>query len=117
VQVVLYGDWPIALAEPERVVLHPALLALAELDEFHPLVRFVCALCLHAFEVDTGLAELPFDQGRAERFARELLMPADEFLDAVDERDAALAERFGVPIEQVPARRLDLGLVGRGSLP
>jgi hypothetical protein len=63
VQPILW-DWPIAFAEPERVVVHPALIALEELDEFHPLVRFACALGLHAFEVATGLEEGPFDQRR-----------------------------------------------------
>jgi hypothetical protein len=29
-------------------------------------------------------------------------MPGEEFLALVEERDAALAECFGVPIEQVP---------------
>jgi hypothetical protein len=101
------------------VRFHPALLALAELGEFHPLVRFACALCLHAFEVTTGLEQGPFEQERAERFARELLMPAHEFLDMADESDAGLAERFGVPVEQVPARRLELGpaATGRRSPP
>jgi hypothetical protein len=39
-------------------------------------VRFACALALHAFEVAIGLEQGPFDQGRAERFAPTLLMPA-----------------------------------------
>jgi uncharacterized protein DUF955 len=71
-------------------------------------VRFACALALHAFEVATGLEPGPFDQRRAERFARALLMPADEFLAVAGQSDAELAARFGVPIEQVPIRRIEL---------
>lgn len=78
----------------------------------HPLVRFACALALHAFEVTTGLERGSFDQGRAERFARALLMPSEEFYAVADENDAELAERFGVPIEQVPARRVELRRAG-----
>jgi hypothetical protein len=71
-------------------------------------VRFACALCLHALEVVTGLEEGPFEQERAERFARELLMTAEEFRSLAGESDAEIAERFGVPFEQVAARRLEL---------
>jgi hypothetical protein len=37
-----------------RGLLDPAPLELAELEEGHALVRFACALALHAFEVATG---------------------------------------------------------------
>ena len=111
-QLIVYDGWPVALAGADEVHLHPALLELAELEEGHALVRFACALALHAFEVATGLEQGPFDQGRAERFARALLMPAEEFLAVADESDAELAGRFGVPIEQVPARRMELRSAG-----
>jgi hypothetical protein len=91
VQLIVYDGWPVALAEADEVHLHPALLELAELDEGHALVRFACALELHAFEVATGLELGLFDQGRAERCSRELLMPAGEFLAAADESDTDLA--------------------------
>jgi hypothetical protein len=74
VHFILYHGWPLALALPDRVYLHPALAALTELDESDPLVRFACALAVRAFEIDTGLIGGPFDQARAERYARELLM-------------------------------------------
>jgi predicted transcriptional regulator len=115
----LYDGWPVALAGADEVHLHPALLELAELEEGHAMVRFACALALHAFEVATGLQRGPFDQPRAERFARALLMPCEQFLALVDESDAALAEWFGVPVEQVPLRRAELSSPahGPGSLP
>jgi hypothetical protein len=107
-QLIRYDGWPIALAGTDSIVFHPALLDLAERDEAHPLVRFTCAMALHAFEVDTGLEARPFEQYRAERFARELLMPAELFRASAEEPDAELAEYFGVPVEQVPERRLEL---------
>jgi hypothetical protein len=97
--LITYRGWPLALALPDRVLPHPALEALAERDESHPLVRFACALALHAFEIQAGLIEGPFDQARAERYARELLMPA------------------GVPVEHVWARRLELALPSPGPEP
>jgi hypothetical protein len=62
--LILYRGWPLALAEPDRVHLHPALEALAEGDTSHPLVRFVCALALHAFEIDIGLIDGPSTRRR-----------------------------------------------------
>src|SRR5918992_538878 len=107
-QLIRYDGWPVALAGTHSVVFHPALLDLAERDQAHPLLRFTCAMAVHAFEVDTGLEAGPFEQHRAERFARELLMPSEQFRANAEETDAELAERFGVPVEQVPARRLEL---------
>jgi hypothetical protein len=79
VQLIVYRGWPLAVAEPDRVYVHPALDALAQREQSHPLVRFACALAVHALEIDTGLIDGPFDQARAVRYTRELLMPADEF--------------------------------------
>jgi len=115
VELIVYSGWPVALAGADEVYLHPALLELADREQGHALVRFVCGLALHAFELATRLEEGPFDQGRAERFARALLMPAEEFLALADESDAELAGRFGVPIEQVPARRMELGSPATGG--
>jgi hypothetical protein len=56
-QVILYRGWPLAVAEPDRVHLHPALDLLAERDESELLVRFACALALHPFELHAGLIE------------------------------------------------------------
>jgi hypothetical protein len=63
---------------------------------------------VYAFEFHTGLIDGPFDQARAEPYARELLMPADEFGPLVGLPDGELAALFGVPLEQVSARRLEL---------
>jgi hypothetical protein len=94
------------------VLPHPALEALAERDESHPLVRFVCALALHAFELHAGLIEGPFDQARAERYAREPLMPADAFAPLASLTDVELAALLGVPVEEVGGQG---GLSSRGD--
>jgi hypothetical protein len=107
-ELILYRGWPLAVVEPDRVHMHPALEALAEGDESHPLVRLACALALYAFEIHVGLIDGPFDQARAERYARELLMPADDFMPLAGLTDSELAALFGVPVEQVRARRLEL---------
>jgi hypothetical protein len=109
-QVVLYRGWPLALAQPDRVHLHPALAALAERDVSEPLVRFACTLALHAFEIHSSLIQGPFDQARAERYARDLLMPADDVAPLAGFADADPAALFGVPVEQVETRRLERGL-------
>jgi hypothetical protein len=101
VHLIVYRGWPLALAEPDRVRFHPAVAALAELDESDPLVRFACALAVHAFEIDTGLLGGPFVQARAECYARQLLMPADDFVPLAGLADPELAALFGVPVEQV----------------
>jgi hypothetical protein len=116
-QVVLYRGWPLALAQPDRVHLHPALDALAERDVSEPLVRFACTLALHAFEIHSSLIQGPFDQARAERYARDLLMPADDFAPLAGSADADLAALFGVPVEQVETRRLERGLRPAGPQP
>jgi hypothetical protein len=39
----------------------------------------------------------PFDEARAERYARELLIPAEDFGPLIWVNDAELAELFGAP--------------------
>jgi hypothetical protein len=112
--LILYSPWPLALAEPNRIHLHPVLEALAGRDGSEPLVRFACALALYAFEIHVGLIDGPFDQARAERYARELLMPADDFMRLAGLTDSELAALFGVPVEQVWARRLELARPSAG---
>jgi hypothetical protein len=41
-------------------------------------------------------------------------MPGEQFLALGDASDAALAEWFGVPVEQVLLRRAEFGLAARG---
>jgi hypothetical protein len=112
--LIRHQGWPVALADADEVHFHPARVELAELEEGHALVRFACAVALHAFEVATGARRGRSIRAGAERFARTLLMPGEEFLALVEESDAALAVWFGVPVEHVPFRRAEIRLTAQG---
>lgn len=76
------------------------------LEPDHPERRSVTALCLYSHAVDTRQADRSvYDQEEAERFARELLMPANEFAPVSRSKDAELAELFAAPLDQVAIRR------------
>jgi hypothetical protein len=76
------------------------------LEPDHPERRFVAALCLYSHAVDTRQAGFGlYDQEDTERFARELLMPVDEFAPVSGWQDAELAELFAAPLDQVAIRR------------
>jgi hypothetical protein len=75
-----------------------------------PLFRFAAAMSRLAMQIELGLERGPYDEERAEGYAREELMPADRFAALAALPDAYLATCFGVPPEQVPARRAELGL-------
>jgi hypothetical protein len=76
------------------------------LEPDHRERRFVAALCLYSHADDTGRAgRSDYDQEEAERFARALLMPADDFEAEAWLHDAALAERFVAPLDYVGVRR------------
>jgi 2-iminoacetate synthase ThiH len=76
------------------------------LEADHPERRFVAALCLYSRAVDTGqVAFREYEHVRAERFARALLMPGDDFDAATRLPDVDLAERFVAPLDQVRLRR------------
>jgi hypothetical protein len=59
VQPILYRGRPFSVAGRIWVHPHPSAEALAARDKSYPLVRFVGALALHAFEIDAGLIADP----------------------------------------------------------
>jgi hypothetical protein len=76
------------------------------LEPDHPERRFVAALCLYSRAVDTGEAgRADYRHEEAERFARALLMPAEDFDASASLLDADLAERFVAPLDHVSIRR------------
>ena len=102
------GAAAVAMAGPQRVYLAPHIDQLAD---GHPLKRFVCFLALYARDVQTG--RLPGEPHRylphrAERYAREALIPPSEFAAIAHHPDQELADQFGVPTEQITQRRDDL---------
>ncbi|MEN3281392.1 MAG: hypothetical protein V7607_2532 [Solirubrobacteraceae bacterium] len=74
------------------------------LEPDHPERRFVAALCLYSHAVDTGRAARPYRHCEAERFARMLLLPAEELRAVAGLPPVQLAEMFGAPLDQVAER-------------
>jgi len=92
----------VAAVAADRVYYSPHIEVL---ERDHPERRFVAALCLYSHAIDTGRAgvEVDYDQEEAERFARELLMPVDEFAPVSGWQDAELPELLAAPLDQVPS--------------
>jgi hypothetical protein len=109
VELIVYDGWPVALAGADEGISTRRCWSWPSSRRVRrwcaSLARWRCT----PSRWRPGLEHGPFDQGRAERFARALLMPAEEFLAVGDQSDAELARRFGVPIEQIPIRRRELG--------
>ena len=100
--------------EPAAVVVNGDLTVFAPELEARgwddPVFRFVAAKCRLAMELERGLIAGRYDDERAEGYARDALMERDCFAALAALPDAYLAACFGVPAEQVPARRAELGL-------
>jgi hypothetical protein len=108
VELITHRDAPAAIVvNGDLTVFDPALEARGWDD---PVVRFVAAMCRLAMEIELGLERGPYDDERAEGHAREALMPTDCIAALAALPDAYLATCFGVPHEQLPARRAELGL-------
>jgi hypothetical protein len=91
------------------VVFAPHIEAL---EPDHPEWRFVSAMCVYACELAQGLHAMAYDQKDAERNARALLMPTEEFAMVARWSDAEIAELFAAPLDQVAARRRELVIDG-----
>jgi hypothetical protein len=107
-QLVTYGGRPLALVVNGDLAVFDAELETHGFDD--PLLRFVAAMCKLAMELERGLAEGNYDEERAQGYARELLMPEQEFAALGFLPDRYLATCFCVPPEQIPARRRELRL-------
>ncbi len=64
---------------------------LEQLDPEDPVRVFVSWLCLYARDILSGTLPGPYDQHAAERYAREALMPEQEFLPVAGDPAAELA--------------------------
>ena len=107
--LISYRGRAAAIAGSECFSLAPHIAQRADGD---PVKTFVCSLALYARDVLCG--RLPgeprrYFPARAERYARAGLLPACAFLVLADRSDGELAEHFNVPLEQIPARRAELG--------
>jgi hypothetical protein len=108
VELIRYRGEPAAVVVNGNLTLFAAELEARGSDD--PVFRFVAAMCRLAMEIELGLERGPYDDERAEGYAREALMPTDCFAALAALPDAYLATCFGVPPEQVPARSAELGL-------
>ena len=87
--------------------------ALERREELEPLrtrwlKRFVFAMGLYAIEVAHGRLPAPYDDARAQYFARTFLIDDDAFARVTDCGDVALADLFGVPTAQIALKRGDI---------
>lgn len=109
-RAISYRGELVGVATRSRVYLAPQIEALAPGD---PELRFVAAMCLYSRDVDEGEVPGPFSTCDAELFARCVLLPDEEFARLAHDLDSELASRFGVPVEQVVAKRRDIAGVRR----
>ena len=108
--------WP--SSDMEIVIWRDRAAATVDLDETrlcqqievletdHPERRFVCAMCLYAYEVLTGVIPGGYEQEFAERYARTFLAPDWAFCDP-SWPEVAVAEMYAIPLDQVAAGRMD----------
>jgi hypothetical protein len=106
VRAISYRGELVAIATRARVYLAPQVSALAQGT---PKQRFVAAMCLYSRDVDESEVPGPYTDEGAELYARCFLIPDESFEGHAAEQDDHIARRFGVPIEQVPAKRRDVG--------
>jgi hypothetical protein len=105
VQLISYRGRPVAVVvNGDLAVIDPRL------DRGDPLWRFTAAMCRLAMEIELGIAAAPYEDSRAERYARELLIPAERLGSLSARVPEQIAARFGVPLEQADARQVELGL-------
>src|SRR3954447_3397060 len=104
-QTVTWRGRTAAIVDADETLLAEHI-AVLECD--HPDRRFVCAMCLYAMEVETGVIPGGYDQDCAERYARTFLAPDWAFI-APSWPDAAIAELYAIPLDQVRAGRDEAG--------
>jgi hypothetical protein len=102
-EIVIWRGRAAATVDLDETRLAPQI---AVLETDHPDRRFVCAMCLYAYEVLTGVIPGGYAQEFAERYARTFLAPDWAFCDP-SWPDVAVAEMYAIPLDQVAAGRMD----------
>jgi hypothetical protein len=116
-----YDGEVVGFARPVRIGYTAALERLAREQPLRAraLRRFVFAMGLYAIEVSSGRLPGPYEDARAEYFARTFLIDDEAFRRTSTRSDRELAERFGVPGEQIARKRRDVAgeqeLAGRSD--
>src|SRR5215217_479956 len=75
------------------------------------LKRFIFAMGLYAIDVARGDLPSPYDDDRAQHFARTFLIDDNAFRRCAHHPDVELADRFGVPVAQIAQKRADLRIL------
>jgi hypothetical protein len=102
---IVHGGQLVAVITDELLWFMPSV---AVLERDHPVRRFVGMKCLVAREMQLGPDAEPYDDAIADFYVRAALLPDEEFDElALTLDDAALAEHFNVPLDQVEAKRYD----------
>jgi hypothetical protein len=104
---VFYNHQMVAVARNGDVRLAPDIDALGR---DHPGRRWAAGLATFACRVQTGADPGPYSDESACAFARALLLPVHDFAPLAARSDLTLAACFRTPVEQVRARRAELGL-------
>jgi len=107
----------VAIAATERAYLSPDM---ARLPRGDPRRRMTAALCLYTRDVERRIVPGPWSAAAAELYARCLLICDEDFNAQAFASDEWLADRYGVPVDQVVRKREDLrrrGAVGAGQGP
>ena len=102
-EIVIWRGRAAAFVDLDETRLCPQIEVL-ETD--HPERRFVCAMCLYAQDVLTGVLPGGYDQECAERYARTFLAPDWAFCEPTWP-DEAIAELYVIPLDQVRAGRAE----------
>jgi hypothetical protein len=105
---ISYHGRTAALAGRDRFYLAPWI---AQRPDGDPVKRFVCVLVLYARDVALGMVPgdpLLYQPARGERYARECMLPERDFRARAHRNDHELAKHFGVPLEQIAARRVEI---------
>lgn len=104
-QPIYYDGHPVAMADKHRFWLTHSIELL---PDGHPTKRMVLLMCSFARDVLAGELPAPYSDARAERFAREALLPVDELRARSADEDMDVALSLRVPIREVVARRAEL---------
>ena len=104
-QTVTFRGRLAAAASPDRYFLNAHVEAL---EDDHPDRLFVSFMCCYARDVMDGLLPGPYSDELAELYARHVLVPDEDFVFHQHLGDADLAERYGLPLDQVHSKRTDI---------
>src|SRR3954452_1454339 len=103
--VISYQGRECATVDESGVVMSDAV---ETFEPEHPVRRWAFCMAMFAHEVLAGRFEQPYSDQRARRFARNALLPDDEFVELYFCDDATLAECFNVPLEEINEKRTDI---------